>query len=173
MATVILKWNPNFSSYSMFRYLHDIVKLNYGESEDFNWSVWDFDKVHTFDRFYFVKLGYGATGIIGTGHITSEPYTGEDWSGKGRKIHYADYKPELMLNPDALPILTTQMLTARIPDFSWDHGHSGLVLNDEQAEKLDRLWEAFINEHQDEYQDKYMNSFVGNDYIYWDKNILY
>jgi len=46
MATVILKWNPNFSSYSMFHYLHDIVILNYNDPDYFNWSVWDYDKVH-------------------------------------------------------------------------------------------------------------------------------
>jgi len=167
MATVILKWNPNFSSYSMFRYLHDIVVLNHQGYGNFNWSVWDYDKVHAGDRFYFVKLGYGATGIIGTGHITSDPYVAEDWTGKGRKTYYADYEPELLLNPDALPILTNMMLTARIPDFSWDHGHSGLVLNEEQAETLDRLWTVFMKEHSDEFSHK--NCYEGreNDYIYW------
>lgn len=166
MATVILKWNPNFSSYTMFHYLHDIVMLNHHSFVDFNWSVWDYDKVHTSDRFYFVKLGYGAIGIVGTGHITSEPYTGEDWSGKGRKTYYVDYEPEILVNPDALPILTTQMLTVRIPDFSWEHGHSGLVLNDEQAHKLDSLWTDFIKEHKEEYDGKNGCGRRENDYIY-------
>lgn len=167
MKTVILKWNPNFSSYSMFRFLHDIVALNYGDEGDFNWSVWDYDQVHDGDRYYFVKLGYGATGIVSTGLISSEPYTGEDWRGKGRKTHYANYEPEIVVNPDALPILTTTMLTARIPSFSWDHGHSGLVLTDEQASQLDHLWMAFMEEHRDEYLAKADCDLPENDYIYF------
>lgn len=172
MATVILKWNPNFSSLSMFRYLHGIVMLNNYARPEYNWSVWDFDKVHKGDRYYFVKLGFGATGIVGCGEITSEPYTADDWSGKGRKTYYVDFKPEIFVNPDALPILTNAMLTARIPDFSWDHGHSGLVLNDEQAATLDRLWMAFMNEHKTEYDEKYMDAHDENDYIYWDAFFL-
>lgn len=169
MATVILKWNPNFSSYTMFHYLNDIVMLNYDDADDFNWSVWDYNKVHTGDRFYMVKLGYGATGIVAAGQITSEPYPGEDWSGKDRPTYYVDFEPEVMINPDALPIMTNTMLTARIPDFSWDHGHSGLVLNDQQADTLDRLWNAFIAEHDEQFERKAYCGPQENDYIYWNK----
>jgi len=123
--------------------------------------------IHEGDRFYLVKLGYGATGIVGAGKITSEPYTGDDWSGKGRKTYYVDFEPELLVNPDALPILSNTMLTARIPDFSWDHGHSGLVLSDDQAIRLDRLWLAFMEEHREEYQSKLTDTHDENDYIYW------
>lgn len=169
MATVILKWNPNFSSFSMFRYLHGIVMLNHYETPDYNWSVWDYDKIHIGDRFYFVKLGHGATGIVGCGEVTSEPYMGEDWSGRGRKTHYIDFRPDLFVNPDALPILTCTMLTARIPDFVWNHGHSGLVLTDGQAATLDRLWAAFTQEHREVYAGKARHAGSENDYIFWEQ----
>jgi len=169
MSTVIFKWNPSFSSYSMFYYLHSIVNCNCGDIEDYNWSVWDYDKIHKGDRYYWLKLGPGAVGIVGTGTITSEPYQGEDWSGKGRTTYYVDFKPELLLNPDALPILTSSTLSERIPDFEWDHGHSGLVLNRVQAERLDKLWDSFVLENKEQFERKANSSRRHNDYIYWDK----
>ena len=169
MNTVIFKWNPSFSSYSMFHYLNDLVNCNYGVTDGFNWSVWEFDKVHEGDRYYWLKLGQGAVGIVGCGTITSEPYEDEDWSGKGRKTYYVDFKPEMLLNPDALPILTNTTLNARIPDFEWDHGHSGIVLNRVQAERLEKLWEAFVTENQEDLEKKAHCGLEENDYIYWNK----
>jgi len=168
MATVILKWNPNFSSYSMLRYLYDIVNANYGETDDFNWSVWDHDKISEGDKFYWVKLGYGQTGIVGCGNVTSAPYKADDWSGKGRETYYIDFVPTVLINPDALPILNIATLHSRIPDFEWDHGHSGLVLADQQAKELDNLWKAFVAEHGQEFMQKAECGRRENDYIYLD-----
>jgi len=169
MSTVIFKWNPNFSSYNMFGYLYNIVEANYGEGlDDFNWSVWDYDKIHEGDRFYWMKLGYGTVGIVGAGTITSEPYQGEDWSGKGRPTYYVNFRPEILLNPDALPILDVQTLTSRIPEFEWEHGHSGLVLEEDVAARMNKLWDAFVEEHKEEFERKARNQRRHNDYIYWD-----
>jgi len=168
METVIFKWNPNFSSYSMFHYLYDIVDINNSNDPKYNWSVWDYEKIHEGDRFYWMKLGYGTIGICGRGTITSEPYADEDWSGKGRTTYYVDFDPELLINPDALPILDLETLKANIPDFDWDHGHSGLALTSEQAEKLDQLWDAFVAKNRDEFEKKNAVERPDKDYLYWD-----
>jgi hypothetical protein len=170
MATVIFKWNPSFSSYSMAHYLYDIINANNGETDDFDWSVWDHDKIHDGDQYYWLKLGFGQVGIVGHGIISSEPWLGEDWSGKGRETYYVNFKPKLLLNPDALPILTSSKLSSCIPDFEWDHGHSGLVLNRVQAEKLDLLWNDFVNENHEEFEKKAHADRSEIDYIYWDKD---
>lgn len=167
MKTVIFKWNPCFSSYSMFHFLRNIIELNFDEMEDFNWSVWAFDQIHKGDRYYWMKLGQGQMGLVGAGTIISEPYESEDWSGKGRKTFYVDFEPEIMINPDAMPILNVQTLNARIPDFEWDHGHSGLVLTDTQAEALDKLWKAYIEEHKAELEKKSERTEMENDLVYW------
>lgn len=169
MKTVIFKWNPSFSSYSMFHFLRNIVELNFDEMEDYNWSVWDFDQIHEGDRYYWMKLGPGQVGLVGAGTITSEPYESEDWSGKGRRTFYVDFEPEIMINPDAMPILNAQILNARIPDFEWDHGHSGLVLTESQAEELDKLWKAYIEEHEAELEKKSERTQMENDLVYWNK----
>ena len=152
MKTVIFKWNPAFSSYSMMHYLNDLNYLREYGLFDYNWSVWDWQQIHEGDRFYMVKVGrYGQTGIVASGEITSDPYKDEDWSGKGRETYYVDFLPDVLINPDALPILTCRELAAAIPDFEWDRGHSGLVLTDEQAARLDILWQEFLQRNAVEY----------------------
>lgn len=145
MKTVILKWNPAFSSYSMLHYLNDLYMLREDGISDYNWSVWNWNKIHEGDRFFWLKVGmYGQTGIVASGTITSEPYKDKDWSGKGRETYYVDFLPNVLLNPDVLPILTCAELEKTIPDFEWAKGHSGLVLSDEQAQKLEDAWTAFL-----------------------------
>jgi hypothetical protein len=169
MNTVIFKWNPNFSSYTMSHYLEDITDCNCGCSPDFDWSVWDYEKIHKGDRFYWLKLGNGGVGIVGRGTITSEPHVGEDWSGNGRKTYYVDFEPELLINPDTLPILTSSELGERIPDFDWTKGHSGAVLNRAQAERLDKEWDNFVAENEEEFKKKLNSGTEENDYLYWNK----
>lgn len=149
MNTVILKWNPTISSYSMRHYLSDLSVLIKGGDTDFNWSVWEHDKICAGDRYYMVKLGYGQTGIVSCGTITSNPYIDEDWSEQGREVYYVDFEPEVMINPDTLPILTSRELTNEIPYFDWNKGHSGVVLTVQQASALDVLWQAFIEQNKD------------------------
>lgn len=148
MSTVIFKWNPAFSSYPMIGYLDELYNLINKDVHNFNWSVWNHDKIHSGDRYYWVKLGYGQTGIVSSGTITTDPYQGEDWSGKGRETYYVDYEPDVMINPDTLPILTSQELTREIPDFDWYKGHSGIVLNEQQAANLEILWHNFIKRNE-------------------------
>lgn len=164
MATVIFKWNPAFSSYEMLSFLRDL--FNYKSDPDyvkFDWSVWDYDKITDGDEFYWVKVGLGQTGIVGHGKITSEPYEGRDWSGKGRKTFYVDFEPDVLINPDALPLLGCQQLAKSIPDFEWDKGHSGLVLNDNQANVLRGIWAEYLKVNKLDFLPKAMKA---NDYIY-------
>lgn len=151
---VILKWNPSFSSYEMWRYLVDLKQsiMTNGVDVDFDWSVFEHEKIHEGDRIFWVKLGYGQCGVVASGYVTSEPYKGEDWSGKGRETYYVNFEPDVMLNPDTLPILSTEVLTNDIPDFDWSHGHSGMVLAEKQGKKLESLWNSFLDENDELFQ---------------------
>lgn len=168
--SVILKWNPSFSSYQMSSYIQLIqgfVKKDYYECGDYmNWSVWDYDKINVGDRVYWVKVGYGQIGIVGSGVVTSEPYRSEDWSGKGRITYYVDFIPDVLLNPDTVPILTCETLQRAIPNFDWSKGHSGLVLNDEQAQKLAALWKDFLQRNDDLFKEKMRKEY--NEQVYID-----
>lgn len=148
--TVILMWNPSISSYTMERFEDDLLKMaNSWELEDFNWSVWDYENVKKGDRFFMVKVGPGTNGVVMSGIFTSEPYQDEDWSGKGRKVFYMDMQINEMIHPDKCPILTSDKLAAEIPDFNWTAGQSGQILSEEQADKLNMLWNDYLYENSD------------------------
>ena len=148
--TFVLMWNPSISSYTMSRFEDDLEALTDGCTlEDFDWDVWDYEKAHEGDKFYLVKVGPGVNGVVMAGTFISDPYKYEDWSGKGRERYYMQMDIKTMIHPDKCHLLTSDLLAREIPDFIWDKGHSGLMLNDEQARKMDELWEIYLEQHAD------------------------
>lgn len=148
--TVILMWNPSISSYTMERFEEDLKSLASGWGpDDFNWSVWDYENASEDDKFFMVKVGPGTNGIVMSGTFSSNPYKGEDWAGKGREVCYMEMLVVEMIHPDRCPILTSDRLAAEIPDFVWDGGHSGRLLNEKQADKLNQLWNEYLDENSD------------------------
>lgn len=146
MSIVILKWNPSFSSYTMGRFLNDLGKCALDNNGDINmnWSIWDADKVKKGDICFLLKVGYGQTGIVARGTITSDPYSGEDWSWRNRPTKYCDFDFDTMINPDAYPLLNSTVLKNAIPDFDWEGGHSGIVITEKQGGELLRLWHEYM-----------------------------
>ena len=51
-----------------------------------------------------------------------------------------------MIHPDICPLLTSEELAKEIPDFVWTGGHSGQLLTEEQAVKLQELWDKYLDE---------------------------
>ena len=145
MNTIILFWNPGISSYTVKRLREDLSN----NAHVGNWSVWEHEKAHKGDRFFMVRCGEGKTGICMSGRFRSEPYKGEDWTGKGREVYYMDLMADVVIDPDVCPILSTVELQSLIPDFKWDGGHSGRLLPAEEAEKLEDKWEEFLDEHEE------------------------
>ena len=145
--TVIFKWNPAISSCSMHQFLEEILD----EDGRGDWSVHDYERIHAGDIFYMLKVGKGQTGIVKRGGITTDPVTDEDWSRQGRVTYYCDYEAEIMINPDTFSLLTSEQLQEAIPDFDWFGGHSGVVLNEDQAAKLETLWHKYLMSMIDEF----------------------
>lgn len=143
MNTIILFWNPGISSYTVKRLREDLSN----NAHVGNWSVWEHEKAHQGDRFFMVRCGEGKTGICMSGRFRSEPYKGEDWSGKGREVYYMDLMADTVIDPDILPILSTEILSREIPSFDWSGGHSGRLLPTEDAEKLEKIWGDFLEEN--------------------------
>ena len=135
--TFVLMWNPAISSVSLKDHNDSIPKML---TEYYNWSVYEHDKARKGDRFFLVRCGEGKTGIVMCGVFNSNPYEGEDWSGRGRQVYYMDMRPNCILNPETTPMVTTQDLETAIPSFKWDGGHSGRMLTEEQAMTLETIW---------------------------------
>lgn len=145
--TFILMWNPAISSVTMDDHLEGISAMLV---RAFNWSVWEHEKAKCCDRFFLVRVGEGKTGIVMSGVFDSHPYQAEDWSGRGRPTYYMDMRPNVILDPENSPMITTGELMKAIPTFDWTGGHSGRMLNAEEAMSLEKLWHEFLSKHEND-----------------------
>lgn len=145
------------------------------EASESNWSIWEYEKVKAGDRFFMLKVGCGTTGIVAAGVLTSEPSPGRDWSGRGRKVFYSNYHCEFMVNSETLPIIGSSMLEDDIPGFDWFGGHSGVVLDERQAQVLLRIYENYLYENAHLFADRLgllERRGFSNDQLYIDRELL-
>ena len=142
--TFIMRWNTDISNYKLSEF-EDAMEDFFDEGFYYDWSIWDYQKAHIGDRFYMIRTGEGKNGVVMRGSIIGTPYPDEDWSGKGRKVFYIRMSLTNMIHPERTPLLlTTDELTEAIPDFNWKGGHSGEILSDAQADKLEKVWKDYI-----------------------------
>lgn len=149
--TIILMWNPYFSSYKMEQFEDELHHLHLGMTTDYNWSIHEHDKVEDGDRFYMVRCGRGRAGIVMSGTLVGEPYGGEDWAGRGRKIYYMDMQPDYYVHTDKVPTyVSTEYLLRELPGFDWTGGKAGRVLPTALADKLEDIWTRYTQKLHDE-----------------------
>ena len=149
--TIILMWNPYFSSYKMEQFEDELHHLHLGMTTDYNWSIHEHDKVEDGDRFYMVRCGRGRAGIVMSGTLVGEPYGGEDWAGRGRKIYYMDMQPDYYVHTDKVPTyVSTEYLLRELPGFDWTGGKAGRVLPEALADKLEDIWTRYTKKLHDE-----------------------
>lgn len=160
MNTVLLRWNPLISSMTYQRHADEIVRFGNDEMCDFNWSVWDHEHVNYDDRFLMMCCGGDKRGIVMSGVIGSEPYEGKSWRGDGKEIYYCDMEPDFIIDPLQAPILTSETLYREIPEYDWEHGHAGVLLDDEVAAKLELLWFKHLYEHRDMFEGDHAAALV-------------
>jgi hypothetical protein len=173
MKTFILFWNPSISSYKLDDFQRELEEIS-NEYNYMNWSVWEHEKASAGDRFFMVRCGNGKTGICMSGYFSSNPYRDEDWSGKGRVTYYMDLEPDVMIHPEYLPILSTIELINAIPSFDWNGGHSGRLLDEKNAEKLEKLWKKFTEKNEGIFIPRAFRQEVNpSDYVRQDNNTLY
>ena len=144
--TFIMRWNTDISNYKLTE-LNDAMNDFHENGFYYNWSIWDYQKAHIGDRFYMIRTGHGRNGVVMRGTIIGSPYPDEDWSGKGRKVYYIRMSLSHMIHPEDAPVLlSTDELNKSVPSFCWDNGHSGEMLNDEQAAQLEEVWQNYVEQ---------------------------
>ena len=159
--TFILKWNPAISSYTMERLDNDMSEWADGYwSDNFDWSVHEWQKAHKGDRFFMVRVGEGNTGVFAAGRFTSEPFKDEDWSGKGRDVYYMQMEFEAVFHPERVEIIPTDELERELPNIDWRKGHSGQMLDKEDAERLELMWRDYVGRN----KSLYLPRAVKNEY---------
>ena len=138
--TYLLRWNPTFSSFTLENYREATTK--YPDGFGMNWSVYEWEEAHKGDRYYMLRTGDEKAGMVFCGYFTSEPYTGDDWAGKGMQRHYMDMACLECVHPDQKPPIDIETLEKAIPGIDWRRGHSGQLLSEEDARILDELWDG-------------------------------
>lgn len=150
MSTFVLKWNPAISSFSYDDYLQIIARPY---EMDLNWSFHDWDKVRDGDRVFFLRVGEKPQ-LLASGFTDSKAYEGGDWAKRGRRVYYADLSFDFACHLEYANVISAELLEKEVPGFEWRGGHSGVMLNDDQAEKLELLWTDFLYNHQADFYDE-------------------
>lgn len=146
--TLILRWNPAISSYTMQRLDEDMEAWANGAwEEDFGWSVSDWQRARKGDRFFLVRVGEGATGLFAAGRFTSDPYPGYDGPGMGQEVYYMNLSFEAVFHPERAEIITTEELEREIPAVDWRKGDSGELVDADTADRLELKWRDHIGAH--------------------------
>ena len=151
MKTYILLWNPAISDYSFKSYSREYLR-NVGTV--ITWELREFENVKPGDRVFWLRCGEGKTGILMAGSIYESPFQEAHWKNPGEMTSYAPFLVEYAVDPEEVPIITTEMLQKEMPEFEWNGGHSGRLLNPEYAEKLEMMWARYVLEHVDMFESK-------------------
>lgn len=157
--TFILMWNPVISSVTLEDHNDTVATML---TEYYNWSVWEHEKAKCGDRFFLIRVGEGNTAIVMSGVFDSNPYEAGDWSGKGRQTFFMDMTPNVVLDPERAPMVTTEELQKAIPSFDWTGGHSGRMLSQKEANTLETIWEEYLAKHGDNAVGETMNVVLYN-----------
>ena len=142
----LLLWNPAVSSYTMQQLDDDMSEWADSRwwDDDFDWSVYEWQKARKGDRFFMARVGEGNTGIFAAGRFASEPYLAEDWSEKDREVYYMKLEFEAVFHPERSEVITTAELERELPHIDWQKGHSGQLLTKEDAVRLELMWRDFM-----------------------------
>lgn len=142
--TFILWWNPVLSDTPLEEYNSQVSDMLV---EYFNWNIKDYNQARCGDRFFLLRTGEGRTGIVMSGVFDSHPYQIVTPKGKESGAFYIDMHPNVMLNPEKAPMVTTEQLRSTIPTFEWCEQAPRYMLNENEAQEMERLWSDFVTEN--------------------------
>lgn len=144
--TFILRWNSAVSSYTMEHLDSDMSEWSQDGwcNADFEWSVYEWHRAHVGDRFFMVHVGEGNTGIFAAGRFTSDPYKANDRSDNSGDVYCMKMEFEAVFHPERSEIITAEDLEPELPYLDLLDGHSGQMLDKEDAVRLELMWRDFV-----------------------------
>lgn len=95
-----------------------------------------------------MHLGREPKGIVSSGVTTREPAPGPHWdtSKLGEDAWYAEFVPELLLDPRQQPPLDPRVSqSALVREYNWTPQASGIAIPDDVAEAMLAEWFAFTD----------------------------
>ena len=138
--TYLMRWNPAISSFTEKDYEECVENRVHGMFR-MNWSIREWEEARRGDFFYMLRTGDEKAGIVFSGQFTSDPYPSDDWAGSSKRRMYVDMICMNPVEPGTKPSLSLERLQKEIPSSDWTKGHSGILLSDNMAKRLDKIWE--------------------------------
>lgn len=138
--TYLMRWNPAISSFTEKDYEKCVENRMHGMFR-MNWSIREWEEARRGDFFYMLRTGDEKAGIVFSGQFTSDPYPGDDWAGSSKRRMYVDMICMNPVEPGTKPSLSLERLQKEISSSDWTKGHSGILLSDNVAKRLDKIWE--------------------------------
>lgn len=138
--TYLMRWNPAISLFTEKDYEECVENRVHGMFR-MNWSIREWEEARRGDFFYMLRTGDEKAGIVFSGQFTSDPYPGDDWAGSSKRRMYVDMICMNPVEPGTKPSLSLERLQKEIPSSDWTKGHSGILLSDNMAKRLDKIWE--------------------------------
>ena len=141
MRTYLMRWNPSISSFKEKDYEECVANMQKG-AFCINWSIYEWEEARKGDSFYMMRVGDDKAGIVFNGLFLSDPYPADDWAGSTKRRMYVDM---VCINPvesGEMPSLSLEKLQKTIPRIDWSKSCSGILLPNEVATELDKLWEG-------------------------------
>lgn len=136
----LMRWTPAISSFTEKDYEKCVENRMHGMFR-MNWSIREWEEARRGDFFYMLRTGDEKAGIVFSGQFTSDPYPGDDWAGSSKRRMYVDMICMNPVEPGTKPSLSLERLQKEIPSSDWTKGHSGILLSDNMAKRLDKIWE--------------------------------
>lgn len=138
--TYLMRWNPSISSFTEKDYEECIADMVHGMFR-MNWSISEWEEARIGDFFYMMRVGDDKAGIVFHGQFISDPYPADDWAGSTKRRMYVDMICMGAVPSGSVPPLSLEKLKAAIPAINWSRGSSGVLLEDDTVETLDKMWE--------------------------------
>lgn len=134
----LMRWNPSISSFKEKDFEECVANKKYGVFR-MSWSINEWEEARKGDLFYMMRVGDEKAGLVCLGQFISDPYPADDWAGSAKRRMYVDMICTNHTPIGERPHLTLDKLQHSIPEFDWAEGHSGVLLSEELADKLDEL----------------------------------
>lgn len=140
MNAFLFSWNPVKWPWPQLQ--DDIRMLHETGMHTEAWSCVSHKTVREGDRAFLIRLGQKPTGIMGSGYVSSTPFTSEK-DGRVRTRVLINF--EVLLNPETEPILGMDELRSGIlKQQLWSTQASGISIKPQVAPELEELWRAFL-----------------------------
>lgn len=148
MTAYLLTWKPKLYDKWIENIHASISEIDENGFCKYSWSTGSNKSVQSDDRVFMMKLGKDP-GIVASGWVASNVYSDKHWNpkSKSKKANYVDVHFDTILNPVTDKIFSVPLRKDGIyrNQKTWTPQSSGMRLDDEVAEQLEKDWASFLN----------------------------